>query len=418
MWLWTALKEESSRNNLEYSARDIDYLLSTRAIRERTQQVFDLALKDQTHFSVHLDKLPEVADYVLKVIQNNYPDLNIPFHSRHGHLNSGFNRIQQLEDHLSQKTPLEKAKAKIDLVVVSVLLDAGAGDKWEYYEKQTQKTYTRSEGLAVASFHMFMAKCFSGTKGLQADVRGLKAVSKSSIELYFQVAAENPLIGIDGRVHLLNQLAQVIENFPKIFVNGRIGDMLDHLIELHSHTIKATAVLDFVLRVFGEIWPSRIRLGEYNLGDVWSYPNLGNSEDIKSLVPFHKLSQWLTYSLLVPMIEMGMTVTGVDELTGLAEYRNGGLLIDSGLIQLKDEKQSLLKHPPQSPLVIEWRALTVVLLDKIADQVRSKLNKTKEELPLARVLEGGTWHAGRKIAKEKRPTGEPPLNILSDGTVF
>ena len=63
-------------------------------------------------------------------------------------------------------------------------------------------------------------------------------------------------------------------------------------------------------------------------------------------------------------------------------------------------------------------ALTVASLDLIGNAIRKKLKMTSEELPLAKVLEGGTWHAGRKIAKEKRPGGEPPLNIVSDGTVF
>ena len=47
-------------------------------------------------------------------------------------------------------------------------------------------------------------------------------------------------------------------------------------------------------------------------------------------MPFHKLSQWLAYSLIEPLEEAGIAVTGLDELTALAEYRNGGLLDRSG----------------------------------------------------------------------------------------
>jgi hypothetical protein len=68
--------------------------------------------------------------------------------------------------------------------------------------------------------------------------------------------------------------------------------------------------------------------------------------------------------------------------------------------------------------VVEWRALTVVLLDQIGDRVRTRLNKTPEDLPLIKVLEGGTWAAGRRIAKQRRETGAPPIVIQSDGTVF
>ena len=71
-----------------------------------------------------------------------------------------------------------------------------------------------------------------------------------------------------------------------------------------------------------------------------------------------------------------------------------------------------------SELVIEWRALTVVLLDHLADAVREQLGLSREQLPLARVLEGGSWRAGRVIAAELRQGGGPPLKIDSDGTVF
>jgi hypothetical protein len=39
-------------------------------------------------------------------------------------------------------------------------------------------------------------------------------------------------------------------------------------------------------------------------------------------------------------------------------------------------------------------------------------------LPLAKILQGGTWAAGRKIARERRADGSPPLRVVSDGTVF
>lgn len=375
--------------------------------------IFDLASNGQTHFKVNQDRLDLVTDYVLEVIRENYPDLKIPFHSRNNHLNAGsVNRLGRLEKSLSGQSKYDMAKSEIDLIVVSVLLDAGAGDRWSYKEPDTSKTYSRSEGLAVASFHMFQAGAFSSQKHspLQADIQGLKNITPTILEQHFQVSQENPLAGVEGRTHLLNMLALAMEKQPTIFKNGRIGDLLDHLTKKHGTEFKASAVLDFVLRVFGDIWPSRIRLGQQNLGDVWSYKD--------TLVPFHKLSQWLSYSLLVPMIKAGIEITDVDELTGLPEYRNGGLLLDLGFLELKDPELLTKKHEPQSELIVEWRALTVTSLDLIGHAVRKKLGLRQDELPLAKILEGGTWHAGRKIAKAKRPGGVPPLNIVSDGTVF
>ena len=135
------------------------------------------------------------------------------------------------------------------------------------------------------------------------------------------------------------------------------------------------------------------------------------------MIPFHKLSQWLAYSLLEPLATIGITVNELDILTGLPEYRNGGLLLDLGVLSLKDPALKNQEHLPDSALIVEWRALTVCLLDEIASHIRQKFQLTSEQLPLAKVLQGGTWSAGRRIAQELRG-GTPPLLIQSDGTVF
>jgi len=108
----------------------------------------------------------------------------------------------------------------------------------------------------------------------------------------------------------------------------------------------------------------------------------------------------------------------LDQLTGLPEYRNGGLLIDGGVLRPRDAAFASRSYTPADPWVIEWRALTVALLDELADKVRAVLRVSATELPLACILEGGTWAAGRQIAAERRADGSPPVNIISDGTIF
>ncbi|MGH6916785.1 MAG: DUF1688 family protein, partial [Geminicoccaceae bacterium] len=71
-----------------------------------------------------------------------------------------------------------------------------------------------------------------------------------------------------------------------------------------------------------------------------------------------------------------------------------------------------------SEVVVEWRALTVALIDELAGGIRKKLGMSVAELSLPKILEGGTWSAGRKIAAELRPGGGPPLQVISDGTLF
>ena len=68
--------------------------------------------------------------------------------------------------------------------------------------------------------------------------------------------------------------------------------------------------------------------------------------------------------------------------------------------------------------IVEWRALTVALLDELAQLIRSKLKRTAIDLPLVKILEGGTWATGRTLAAQMRAGGGPPFRITSDGTVF
>jgi hypothetical protein len=113
-----------------------------------------------------------------------------------------------------------------------------------------------------------------------------------------------------------------------------------------------------------------------------------------------------------------VAVVDIDGLTGLAEYRNGGLFADLGVLVLTDPGDAARAHPVEGPLVVGWRAMTVALLDRIAPMVRGRLGVAEADFPLARVLEGGTWAAGRRIARELRPDGGPPIAVVSDGTVF
>jgi hypothetical protein len=177
-------------------------------------------------------------------------------------------------------------------------------------------------------------------------------------------------------------------------------------------------VLDVLLTHLGGIWPGRIEIAGVQLGDCWRHPAIRRADATDGLMPLHKLSQWLAYSLIEPLEAAGIRVVDVDDLTGLAEYRNGGLFVDIGVLRLADPDAADNLHAVDSPLVVGWRAMTVALLDCLAPLVRERLGLTAEEFPLARLLEGGSWAAGRRIARERRPDGGPPLRVSSDGTVF
>ncbi|MFZ3352190.1 MAG: URC4/urg3 family protein [Xanthobacteraceae bacterium] len=400
-------------------------LLNAAAVRTRAKRMLALGLDDKLpHFRIDLAQLDHAADLVAATTRKNYPTLDVPFHSRWRHFTvNGNDRAEILAQRLSDRR--ERARAAFDLVIVSVLLDAGAGPRWRYRDAATSESIGRSEGLALASRDMFVRGAFSSQADknpLRADASVLAQLDTATIAQGFQIAPGNTLVGLEGRATLLRALGELAASRPAIFAredSPRPGGFFDHLAaKADNNTISAPLILSELLQQFGPIWPSRLTLGGVPMGDCWRHPALASDDATSELVPLHKLSQWLAYSLIEPLQRAAFTVTDIDGLTGLAEYRNGGLFVDGGVLVPRNLADAARAHEVGDPLVVEWRALTVALLDRLALAVRARLNRGAADLPLAKILQGGTWAAGRELAFARRADGSPPLKIISDGTVF
>ena len=395
-------------------------LLHTAAIRERCRNIATAVTGGRSrYFRIDRVRLPAAAERVADVTLGRYPDLAIPYHSRWRHFEAGgVDRRGELDRALEACSPDDRARAQIDLAVVSVLLDAGAGPAWGYVEAESGQRFTRSEGLGVASFRAFMHGAFSATPGdpLRVDAAALAAIDAAKLSTLLQASPGNPLVGLDGRAALLRRLGAALTRRAIFGALARPGALFDALTrDAQDRTVAASAVLHALLDGLNAIWLTSSTLNGIPLGDVWQHPYAGGSGPTAGWVPFHKLTQWLAYSLFEPFEWAGVAVTGRDELTGLPEYRNGGLLLDTGVLALINDGDARIAWDAGSELVVEWRALTVALLDELAPRVRTGLGRP--ELPLACILEGGTWAAGRELALQLRG-GDPPLAIKSDGTVF
>src|SRR5439155_19137237 len=185
----------------------------------------------------------------------------------------------------------------------------------------------------------------------------------------FQHGRANELFAIEGRAALLRRVGDVCAASPALFgAPARIGNLYDYWSE-RREALTAAEILRTLLHAFGPVWPNRLSLGGVPLGDCGRHSAVCDG----GFVPFHKLTQWLAYSLVEPLSAAGLRVTELDGLTGLAEYRNGGLFIDCGVIEPRDP--SLLRRPLEasSEPVVEWRALTVALLDRLAARLRERL---------------------------------------------
>ncbi len=391
-------------------------IFSTGYIRTSADKMASHCLSGGTHFELHEARLAAAAEFVIDVIRSRYSDLNVPYHSRWRHFEVG-DQVQLKAYHqaTADKDPTEKARIGLDLILPSVLVDAGAGDKWRY-ESANSEVVGRSEGLGLASLDAFLSSDYASSNDLVTHSDGLKKVTHTTFCERFKVTETNPMLGVEGRVGLLNSLAKTLDNKPQFFPNRRPGDLVDYILNHYGHTVSAEQVLKLIIESLGDIWPGRIEHDGINLGDTWSYSKFGEGAD--GYVPFHKLSQWISYSVIETLENNGFVVSGLDRLTGLAEYRNGGLMLDFGLLSLRDASIAEQSWQPASEVIVEWRALTIYLLDKLGALIQDKLDLTAAEFPLAKVLEGGTWAAGRKLAAEKRTDAAPPISIVSDGTVF
>lgn len=456
IFLIDPINKDSMPTKGEMKADSVEYLQSLTAVRERCAEVLERAKRDGLQsFRLDLGKMSEASEMIKSLIIKDYGPIDtheallstlqaIPPHGRWRHF--GNDNIEVLIEELRMRTrgdQREVVRSLLDLFVVGVLVDAGAGDAWRFTDPRSGKEYRRSEGLAVAALRMFLAGGLSSAKDhpWRVDTRALKGLHESDILEAFQVSENNHLLGVEGRLGLLQRLGSVLEAHPRYFPPDsrgvvRPGALLDCLTEPGHSVVHIDTLWELVIKGFGGIWPeSRRNLNGTSLGDVWPCEALPAGYN---LVPFHKLSQWLTYSLMEPMQKiLGIQFVDSDRMTGLAEYRNGGFFVDLGVITLKqgamdegifnarkaagERATSLVPlFAPESQVVIEWRALTVALIDLLAESLRQEFGVSAKELPLPKILEAGTWKAGRILGRQLRPhtEGGPPLAIISDGTLF
>lgn len=461
----------------ETISEPLSALRRPQAIRARCAAITAAVTDDRSGwFRIDRSRLDDAADRVAAITRRRFPDLRIPLHSRWRHFEAGgVDRKAELDAALAGLDAAERARAQFDLTVLSVLLDAGAGPQWSWLEEPAAslsaaalpadrvsrddllamldqaagrgvadtaaaappapatadparegRRYTRSEGLAVASLRAFMAGAFSADRSrpCRVDAATLRQVDVAVLRAVFQAGPGNPLVGLEGRAGLLARLGEVLQlEAARDGCPARPALLFDRLTAGGRQAVAAEDILRQVLRALSPIWTTGSTVMGVRAGDVWPHrwagasTGAGDDPVTRGWVPFHKLSQWLSYSLIEPLRWAGVDVTGLDELTGLPEYRNGGLLLDCGVIVPRSASSLERRWKPGDEFVVEWRALTVTLLDELAGRVRQRLGVGAEQMPLACVLEGGTWAAGREIAAERRG-GAPPVQVDSDGTLF
>jgi hypothetical protein len=226
------------------TSADRDYLLTLESVREQASHVFGAAVAGQlNNFDYHACRLDATADYVVSLIlvylfitsircaETNAIQRDckpedfdkIPPHGRWQHFNAGgVPRLEPLIDEwrAGSVDEIEIARRVVDVIVVSVLLDAGAGDHWKFTENGV--AIGRSEGLAIASLSAFNAgvfgeSCVDGEPSCilpqlkactkqRLSARKLATLDSGKLATAMQSTPENPLLGMNSRTILLQRL--------------------------------------------------------------------------------------------------------------------------------------------------------------------------------------------------------------------
>ncbi|MFN7700163.1 MAG: DUF1688 family protein [Deltaproteobacteria bacterium] len=420
---------DTSPPSMHDAQSPIAFLRSPYAIRQRAESVLTAGLRGElSHFDVDLERLAPVIDRVARATRRRYPDLRIPWPSRLDRLRlGGHNRLGPLRARHGDE-PEERARVLFEITILSILLGAGAGPRWRYRERTTGIEIGRTEGLALASFHAYLDGLFSADPALplRADAEALDALDPLRFARALDVRADNPMDGLAGRTELLSQLGSAMRAASHFFgEEPRLGRLFDAMRARATRrsdgrpVIPARRMLSMILEAFSPIWPSRHAVMGVSVGDVWPHPAAGGTGPSAGLAPFHTFSQWMVFSLISVLDEAGVAVEGVEELPGMTEYRTCGLFVDEGLLVPRHPGVTGTLHDVGSEVIVEWRALSLALLARVGQGLRAALSLGEGvELPPACLIEGGTWAAGREVARERRADGSPPIQARTDGTVF
>lgn len=298
--------------------------------------------------------------------------------------------LATLGDALAGGDPLARAKSGADLAVLHrVLAPGGLGDE------------------LADLVHSFAAGAWTaGSRGDPVlDAPGIRRAMAGDGSIALPASVADLMTDAD-RAQRLEQLARGLEQHPERFgVEGRFGELLAHLATdsrperepavpagaaLPSGTIgpglRAQTVVDGLAPLLDPIVASTVRIGGRQVGDVWRHPLAWAEDRSRELVPFHALLLALTLDLVEPLQEAGRPLADLDQLPIPATRDLASDVLRLGLVRTRHAAVARLRHPPGSDIVVELRALSVALADRLVDRLRAELGRTVHDLPVARLI--------------------------------
>ena len=210
----------------------------------------------------------------------------------------------------SPATTRSSARASaVDLATVSVLLDAGAGDAWRYREAATG-LHLRALGGARGRQprHVCAPADFPAmpTSRCGSTVAAWISLSARRWRATFRSTPDNPLVGLRARAALLRRLGARARSDGRTCSAARPrgpGNIVDHLLGRRRRERRGAGACSTLL-LDGVVADLAVRTGDRRRPARRCRPPSGGrcaDDATDGIVPFHKLSQWLTYSLIEPL---------------------------------------------------------------------------------------------------------------------
>lgn len=396
-------------------------------IRDRAHRVLQSAEDGKLrHVSVDLARLDAARALVMAAIEAAYPDMQIPPYGLWRDLEAGgIDRWGALAGARGFEGPMEMLASAADLAIVASIMRTRHPVGWVFQETTTGETAQGKQAAALAAFAMFAAGSFSADPmdPFRVDAQALIRMDRQEIAQGLQWDLEADAEFIAALQDHLKRFGEAMALRPDLFATGmttRPGLLATRLAEAASEAgeegVAAPDLIDDLLSALAPVWQGGAFAKDVGLGDCFS---LSSAMDAlpDTIMPFQLPAQDIVYSLVEPLAWAGFALDGLDLLTAPGDLEHVALFARTGVLTV-DAGTTGLDETQAQDRAIEVRAVTMALVDRLADQIRQDLDVTGDHLPLTCILEGGTHRAGKKILCETPPENAGLGTVLNPGNVF
>ncbi len=400
-------------------------LFTPQNVRSKAAHLLDLAAAGKLdHVRVRPEKLAEVLVSVLETTKETYPDLQIPPYGVWRDFEAGgIDRWGALANARAFESAEEMLACAADLALVATFLKTVRPGGWVFEDPMTETRVTGRQASALAAFHMFASGAFSGEMSdpYRVDAQSLIRMELDELASGLQWDPKADAVLLEAMQRHLKRLGEALALRPDLFSEEEVtrpGLLATRLAGDGGDVgvVSAIGILDRLLEALAPVWEGGARLDDIVFGDSFTHAGLPG-KGAEQIVPFHLCAQEMIYSLVEPFAWAGLEVSGLEELTAPADDNHAALFLNAGVLELAQEKPDLAPQAAQDRM-IELRAISLALTDRLADMLRAELGVPAEQLPLTCILEGGTSRAGSRFVGNKSAEAEKLGNFLNPGSVF